>query len=157
MEATILFPHISINVKNIDRSVAFYKAFFNAEPVKIRPGYAKFELANPKLNFALNEKFEGEIPSAHTLNHFGFQVESTDDVLLTDLRLRNLGIRTVEEQNTTCCYAIQDKIWVQDPDGVNWEVFVVKSDADVYRETHSSENGPCCTSSKVQITAAIAS
>ena len=102
------------------------------------------ETKNPKLNFSLNERAKDEPGSSQALNHFGFQVESTDDVLLTDIRLRKAGLRTVEEKSTVCCYALQDKIWVQDPDGVNWEVFVVRSDADHYRESNSAENAVCC-------------
>ncbi|MEP7236159.1 MAG: ArsI/CadI family heavy metal resistance metalloenzyme [Ignavibacteriota bacterium] len=155
METTVLYPHISLNVANLDRSLAFYRAFFNIEPVKIRPGYAKFELRDPKLNFTLNEKKSLEKGNDPILNHLGFQVESTDEVLLIDLRLRKLGMRTVQEESTVCCYALQDKIWVEDPDGVSWEVFVVHGDADSYHLDAKSENGVCCTPSTIQISSAI--
>ncbi|HYM20737.1 MAG TPA: ArsI/CadI family heavy metal resistance metalloenzyme [Candidatus Kapabacteria bacterium] len=155
MNTTILFPHISLNVSRLDTSVAFYNALFAAQPVKQRPGYAKYELQNPKLNFTLNQRTEVLQSNNSPLNHFGLQVESTDDVLLMDIRLRKLGLRTIAEEQTICCYALQDKIWVTDPDGVSWEVFVVHSDADVYRDDVTAESA-CCTPSPVQITTSLA-
>lgn len=115
-------PHISIDVKSIENSVAFYKAFFGTEPSKVRSDYAKFELTSPPLNFTMNERL---VPQRGGLSHLGFEVATTDEVLETQLRLKKAGLATFEELETTCCYAKQDKVWVTDPDGNPWEVFVV--------------------------------
>lgn len=115
-------PHISLDVRTIEKSVEFYRAFFGAEPAKVRPGYAKFELATPPLNFTMNER---SVMQRGGLSHLGFEVASTDEVLDAQLRLKKAGLATFEDFETTCCYAKQDKIWLTDPDGNPWEVFVV--------------------------------
>ncbi len=139
-----LKPHISLNVKNIAESVDFYKKIFGIDPIKFitgnttthsivlenlglesekpRFGYAKFDVQNPPLNFVLNEVSYTE---GGTLSHLGIQVESTDDVLKTRERWVAIGLLTIDEMMTVCCYALQDKTWARDPDGNEWEVFVV--------------------------------
>lgn len=120
--------HLALNVADFDRSLAFYRAFFGAEPVKHKAGYAKFDIADPALNFTLNqapvEEANGLTPGA--LNHLGVQVAGTSEVRAAAARLKEAGMATFEETDTDCCYALQDKVWVQDPDGNRWEVFVVK-------------------------------
>lgn len=116
--------HLALNTANFDRSVAFYRAFFGIEPVKHKPGYAKFDLAEPPLNLTLNQSAQAIQPGA--LNHLGVQVADTAAVLAAAQRLKESGLATFEEHDTDCCYALQDKVWVQDPDGNRWEVFVVK-------------------------------
>lgn len=153
METPILYPHISLNVSDVSRSVAFYKAFFGTEPFKERPGYAKFQLDNPKLNFALNE-LPALNQSSGALNHLGFQVATTDDVLMLRLRLKQAGLATEDEMQTTCCYSVQDKIWAKDPDGNNWEVFTVLADAEAYR-TDEKSGAPCCTPAPVSLSVAL--
>lgn len=157
METSILYPHISLNVRSIDASVAFYTAFFGAEPLKVRPGYAKFELQDPKLNFAINEMPASEYSegAVNTLNHLGFQVASTDDVLMLKLRLKKAGLATQDEMQTTCCYSVQDKIWVEDPNGIHWEVFTVLSDAADYRDASAGANSVCCSPEVVTLKTAI--
>lgn len=132
----ILKPHIAINVSNLEDSITFYRHLFGEEPTKVRPGYAKFDLDEPALNFTLNEggNIKGDI------NHLGIQVASTAEVLSTKHRLEMAGLATFDEMDTTCCYALQDKIWVTSPDGHRWEVFVVKEDADKMHETEAE----CC-------------
>lgn len=122
----ILKPHISINVRNLEASLDFYKKLFGVEPSKVRPAYAKFDLQNPPLNIALNEDPSLKEPGA--LSHLGFQVASTDDVLAMRLKWIEAGLITRDEEQTDCCYAIQDKTWVKDPDGNEWEAFVVLQD-----------------------------
>lgn len=122
---TVLKPHISINVQNVTASVAFYKKLFGIEPLKVRTGYAKFDVQNPPLNLALNEHPPKE---RGALSHFGLQVASTEDVLALRERWQAEGLTTRDEMNTTCCYAVQDKAWVTDPDGNGWEAFVVLED-----------------------------
>jgi catechol 2,3-dioxygenase-like lactoylglutathione lyase family enzyme len=120
-----LKAHLAINVKNVERSVAFYRKMFGIEPAKVRPGYAKFDVENPLLNFSLNET---PFRERGALSHLGIQVSSTQDVLAVRDRWIHEGLMTRDEMNTVCCYAVQDKTWVQDPDGNEWEVFVVLQD-----------------------------
>ncbi|HMG33037.1 MAG TPA: ArsI/CadI family heavy metal resistance metalloenzyme [Blastocatellia bacterium] len=116
--------HVSLNVKDLDESVAFYRAMFGVDPVKLKPGYAKFDISEPALNLALNQA--GEVQQPGALNHLGVQVNSTEAVLEAKGRLSAAGLATFDEMNTDCCYALQEKIWVTDPNGYRWEVFVVK-------------------------------
>ena len=115
--------HLALNTDKFLESVTFYKAFFGKEPVKLKPGYAKFDVDNPALNLTLNESPVG---SKDALNHLGIQVPSTDHVIAATARLKAAGLLTREEVNTDCCYALQDKVWVKDPNGYQWEVFTVK-------------------------------
>jgi catechol 2,3-dioxygenase-like lactoylglutathione lyase family enzyme len=120
-----LKAHLAINVKNLERSLGFYRKLFGVEPSKVRQGYAKFDVSNPPLNFTLNEvPFSG--PGA--LSHLGIQVGSSEDVRAVRQRWIDAGLITRDEEKTDCCYAVQDKSWVQDPDGNEWEVFVVLED-----------------------------
>ena len=115
--------HLALNTDKFEQSVSFYKAFLGKDPVKLKPGYAKFDVENPGLNLTLNE---GTVSSKGALNHLGIQVPSTDDVVAATARLKAAGLITREEANTDCCYALQDKVWVKDPNGYEWEVFTVK-------------------------------
>jgi catechol 2,3-dioxygenase-like lactoylglutathione lyase family enzyme len=121
---TPLKVHVALNVNDVDESVRFYQAMFGAEPVKHKPGYAKFDIAEPPLNLTLNKN--GAVDSPGALNHLGIQVATTDDVLRAKARLEQAGLTTFDEMGTDCCYALQDKIWIADPDGYRWEFFVVK-------------------------------
>ena len=120
-----LKAHLSLNVRNVDQSVQFYRKMLGIEPSKLRPGYAKFDVQNPPLNLALNE---AAITSRGALSHLGIQVASTDDVLALRQKWNDAGLSTRDEMQTTCCYAVQDKTWVSDPDGNEWEAFVVLQD-----------------------------
>jgi len=128
MTADIRFlkPHISINVRNVESSIAFYRRMLGIEPSKVRTGYAKFDVIAPALNLALNEVPTLAGPGA--LSHLGMQVASTDDVMAMRERWIGEGLITRDEMQTNCCYATQDKTWVRDPDGNEWEVFVVLRD-----------------------------
>ena len=132
----ILKPHVSLNVSAIDASVAFYEAAFGVKASKRRPGYAKFDLEQPSLNLTMTEAPRTGINASH----FGIQVARTEDVLEAKANFESAGLITRSEENTACCYAVQDKVWVEDPDGNAWEVFVVKADAPVMRESQSA----CC-------------
>lgn len=116
--------HVGLNVTDIGRSVKFYRAMFGVEPAKWKPGYAKFDIAEPALNLTLN--VAGEIAGRGALNHLGIQVEDTAEVLAAKKRFGEAGLMTRDEMNVDCCFALQDKIWVTDPDGNRWEVFTVK-------------------------------
>ena len=120
-----LKAHLALNVHNVERSIEFYRQMLGIEPSKVRTGYAKFDVQNPPLNLTLNEvAFAGK----GALSHLGIQVASTDDVLAVRQKWSDSGLITREELQTNCCYATQDKAWVRDPDGNEWEVFVVLKD-----------------------------
>ena len=141
----ILKAHVSINVRNVERSIDFYRRMLGIEPSKVRTGYAKFDVQNPPLNLALNEV--PSLDSAGALSHLGLQVASTDDVLAIRRRWAEAGLVTRDEMQTDCCYATQDKTWVHDPDGNEWEVFVVLKDNLPETKSASSccSNGVCTT------------
>lgn len=133
-----LKAHLAINVSNVEESIVFYKRLFGIEPSKVRTGYAKFDVQNPPLNFTLNQ-----VPAARggALSHMGIQVASTEEVLALKKEWEDAGLTTREEMQTTCCYALQDKAWVSDPDGNEWEVFTVIEDN--LGEARSNE-ASCC-------------
>jgi catechol 2,3-dioxygenase-like lactoylglutathione lyase family enzyme len=124
-EVQVLKVHLALNVKNVERSIEFYKKMLGIEPLKVRTGYAKFDVQNPLLNLTLNEVPFGE---RGALSHLGLQVASTEDVLSMRQKWGEAGLVTRDEMQTNCCYATQDKTWVHDPDGNEWEVFVVLKD-----------------------------
>jgi len=125
-DVPVLKAHVSINVRNVEQSIGFYRKMLGIEPSKVRTGYAKFDVQNPPLNLALNEV--PNLPGAGALSHLGLQVSSTDDVLAIRTRWAEAGLVTRDEMKTDCCYATQDKTWVHDPDGNEWEAFVVLKD-----------------------------
>ena len=138
-----LRPHLALTVTDVERSIPFYEALFATAPEKRRPGYAKFSVAEPALNFTLTQ---GERSELGAFNHAGIQVETTGGVLAAKERLVAAGLAAFDEMDTTCCYARQDKIWVRDPDGTPWEVFVTH--ADVPAESCGCEDGSdaeCCS------------
>lgn len=170
---TFLKPHISLNVRNVEKSVEFYKRLFGIEPMKYikgnstthsvlrdqlggtsekpRFGYAKFDVESPQLNFVLNEVPYSE---GGTLSHLGIQVASTEDVLKIRQQWKEAGLLTVDEMKVDCCYALQDKTWARDPDGNEWEVFVVLENTEPTSEAcacgekvaHSElSSAECCT------------
>jgi catechol 2,3-dioxygenase-like lactoylglutathione lyase family enzyme len=122
---TALKAHLAINVRSVERSIAFYRKMFAIEPSKVRTGYAKFDVQNPPLNFTLNEV---PFSDAGALSHMGIQLSSTADVLAVRQRWADAGLITRDEMQTNCCFATQDKTWVRDPDGNEWEAFVVLKD-----------------------------
>jgi catechol 2,3-dioxygenase-like lactoylglutathione lyase family enzyme len=121
----ILKPHLAINVRDVQTSIEFYKKMFGIEPSKVRTGYAKFDVQGPALNFTLHQVPFNE---RGALSHLGIQVASTDDVIAMRTRWEDRGLAPRDELQTSCCYALQDKAWVNDPDGNEWEVFVVLED-----------------------------
>lgn len=121
----ILKAHLAMNVRDLDASLDFYKRLFGIVPSKVRTGYAKFDVHEPPLNFTLNQV---PFQDSGALSHMGIQVSSTDDVLEMRQRWADAGLITRDEMQTDCCYATQDKTWVKDPDGNEWEAFVVLKD-----------------------------
>jgi catechol 2,3-dioxygenase-like lactoylglutathione lyase family enzyme len=120
--------HISLNVSDIDRSVIFYEAFFGAPAHKRRPLYANWKLDQPPLKFAMQQADFSQ--GAGPLSHLGFQLDSQSEVDAVRARLIAAGLATFDERDTTCCYALQDKVWVHDPDGNAWEVYVLLDELD---------------------------
>jgi catechol 2,3-dioxygenase-like lactoylglutathione lyase family enzyme len=136
---SVLKPHVAINVRNVGASIEFYKKMLGLEPVKVRTGYAKFDVQNPPLNLTLNEV---PFQDRGALSHLGLQVASSEDVFRMRENWMAAGLTTRDEMNTTCCYAVQDKTWVADPDGNEWEVFVVLEDH--LPESSREEGNACC-------------
>jgi catechol 2,3-dioxygenase-like lactoylglutathione lyase family enzyme len=138
--------HIALHVKDLARSLDFYRKLFDSEPVKLRRDYAKFDLTEPALNFTLNQAPAGESPVTSpreqgTLSHLGIQVASSEEVLAMRERWGRAGLHIRDEMKTECCYAVQDKTWACDPDGNEWEVFVVLEDHLLEKPAESSA---CC-------------
>jgi catechol 2,3-dioxygenase-like lactoylglutathione lyase family enzyme len=133
--------HLSLDVPDLGVAVSFYRELLGAEPAKEKPGYAKFELTDPPLALALQQS------SRAALSHLGIRVETTSEVESAAARLRDSGLVTLEERETACCYALQDKVWVADPAGNRWEVYTVIEDVDENDESPTPvEDGvPCCS------------
>ena len=117
---------LALNVDDIDEAIAFYSKLFATEPAKIKPGYANFAVSEPPLKLVLIEN------PGHggTLNHLGVEVETADEVTAATTRLADEGLPTATEDQVTCCYAVQDKVWVDDPNGAPWEIYTVLADSD---------------------------
>ncbi len=140
---------LALNVSDLDEAVAFYSKLFGAEPVKLRPGYANFAIANPPLKLVLMEDASARGHGVGgALNHLGVEVETTDDVAAATGRLTDEGLTIEVEEQTNCCFAIQDKVWVNDPDGAPWEVYTVLADAPV--ESGVAGDGQCCIPEAIQ-------
>jgi len=138
---SVVKTHLSLNVADVDRSATWYEAFFGVPTHKRRPGYANFDLEDPGLKLALQQ---GDAPRGGSLNHLGLLVPSTQQVEAAKERLESAGLVTFSEENVTCCYARQDKIWVRDPDGNAWEVYALLDDL-LEEEDHDHE-ADCCAS-----------
>lgn len=137
---------LALNVSNVDEAVAFYSKLFQTEPAKRRPGYANFAIAQPPLKLVLIENPD----HAGTMNHLGVEVETAAEVQGEIDRLQHLGLETKVEEQTTCCYAVQDKVWVQDADGAPWEIYTVLADSavrDSKAMATATESSVCCASS----------
>lgn len=136
---------LAINVKDLDEAVAFYSKLFATEPAKVHPGYANFAVVEPPLKLVL---IEGEgVPGS--LNHLGVEVGSTDEVAVATARLGGEGLATATEDQVACCYAVQDKVWVDGPAGEAWEIFTVLADAehpdgDFCPAQPAAETEACC-------------
>ncbi|MFK7952953.1 MAG: ArsI/CadI family heavy metal resistance metalloenzyme [Ekhidna sp.] len=139
-----VFPrtHISLNVKSIEATVNFYTKFFNQPAAKIKEGYAKYEIDAPALTISFierPEKVNAEV------GHFGIQVKTKEE-LNTKLNLaRGNELVKLEEEGTSCCFAVQDKFWVNDPDGYEWEVYHFLNDSEYFGAKEEKAETPCCT------------
>ena len=137
---------LALNVSDLDAAVVFYSKLFNAQPAKLRPGYANFAIAEPPLKLVL---IEGEgVPG--TFNHLGVEVESTEAVASATTRLTGEGLACATEDEVACCYAVQDKVWVDAPDGEPWEIYTVLADVEMpgeeLRTVDPEDDALCCGS-----------
>ncbi|MEW2275540.1 glyoxalase/bleomycin resistance/dioxygenase family protein [Streptomyces sp. SID685] len=130
---------LALRVPDLEASVAFYSKLFGTEPAKRREGYANFAITEPPLKLVLIEGGPGE---ETRLDHLGIEVESTGQVSAAATRLKDAGLATFEENDTSCCYALQDKVWVHGPGKEPWEVYVVKADADTLGRSADPEVHP---------------
>jgi catechol 2,3-dioxygenase-like lactoylglutathione lyase family enzyme len=130
---------LALRVSDLEGSIAFYSKLFGAEPAKRRPGYANFAIEQPPLKLVL---IEGEAEQPTVMDHLGVEVFSSDEVVAATSRLTDAGLVTLTEDNTECCYALQDKVWVRGPGQEPWEVYVVKGDSDTLTKAADSA---CCT------------
>ena len=130
---------LALRVADLEGSIAFYSKLFGAEPAKRRPGYANFAITEPPLKLVL---LEGKAGEATRMDHLGVEVETTDQVTAATQRLNDAGLTALEENDTSCCYALQDKVWVHGPGQEPWEVYVVKADAGSPAKQRGST---CCT------------
>ena len=119
---------LALNVADIDEAITFYSKLFGTEPAKVRPGYANFAIIDPPLKLVLIEDVN-QTPG--TLNHLGVEVPTTDEVTAAQARLVGEGLSTAVEEETSCCYAVQDKVWVDGPSGEPWEIYTVLSDTEM--------------------------
>ena len=137
---------LALNVADLDVAVEFYSKLFATEPAKRRPGYANFAVASPPLKLVL---IEGQ-GQPGTLNHLGVEVGSTDQVAAAQQRLSGEGLATATEDQVACCYAVQDKVWVDAPDGEPWEIYTVLADvehpAGQLRTVDPGADALCCAS-----------
>jgi catechol 2,3-dioxygenase-like lactoylglutathione lyase family enzyme len=130
---------LALNVSDLDQAVAFYSKLFSAEPAKLRPGYANFAIAEPPLKLVL---IEGH-GTPGTLNHLGVEVASPEEVATATTRLAAEGLPTAVEDQVSCCFAVQDKVWVDAPDGEPWEIYTVLADAEM-AEPAEGDDALCC-------------
>lgn len=134
---------LALNVSDLDEAVDFYAKLFGTEPAKRRPGYANFAVESPPLKLVLIEN----AAATGRLNHLGVEVTSPDEVAAARARLAGEGLDPASEENVACCYAVQDKVWVSDPDDAPWEIYPVLADADVFAPPGAEEpDGGCCGS-----------
>ena len=138
---------LALNVSDLDAAVSFYSKLFGTAPAKLRPGYANFAVADPPLKLVLIEGGS----AAGTLNHLGVEVSSADEVAAARDRLAAAGLATAVEDEVTCCYAVQDKVWVDGADSEPWEIYAVLADAETpagqlrTAEPDTCSPGACCT------------
>lgn len=119
---------LALNVADLGEAIAFYEKLFDVAPAKVRPGYANFAVADPPLKLVL---IENPSAGAGTLNHLGVEVEGTEEVARARARLAGADLPTVDEDQVACCYALQDKVWVEGPGGEPWEVYTVLADVEM--------------------------
>jgi catechol 2,3-dioxygenase-like lactoylglutathione lyase family enzyme len=140
---------LALNVADIDSAVEFYSKLFGTEPAKREPGYANFAITDPPLKLVLMGNAEARGHGIEgALNHLGVEVETPEEVAAASGRLDGEGLATEVQDQTTCCFAIQDKVWVEDPNGAPWEIYTVVADAPA--ESGIAGDGSCCVPEGVE-------
>jgi catechol 2,3-dioxygenase-like lactoylglutathione lyase family enzyme len=134
---------LALNVSDVDAAVEFYSRLFGIGPAKRRPGYANFAVDEPALKLVLIENRDAPA----TLNHLGVEVGNSGDVAAAQARLAGDGLETATEEGVSCCYAVQDKVWVSDPDGAPWEIYAVLADGDTLGRRGAESGDVCCAGS----------
>lgn len=138
---------LALNVAHLEQSVEFYSRLFGTGPAKIRPGYANFAIADPPLKLVL---IQDATKSPSSLNHLGVEVDGVAEVSLAKDRLAGAGVATEVEDQVTCCYAVQDKVWAVGPDGASWEFYTVLADAEMpegHLRVDDENEATCCAAS----------
>jgi catechol 2,3-dioxygenase-like lactoylglutathione lyase family enzyme len=143
---------LALNVADLDQAIAFYSKLFDAEPAKVRPDYANFAVADPPLKLVL---IEDATQAPGSLNHLGVEVETTEEVTAAHARLTAADLATAVEDQVACCYAVQDKVWVDGPGGEPWEIYTVLGDAEMAPgELRAAEpSGTACCASRPDLVA----
>jgi catechol 2,3-dioxygenase-like lactoylglutathione lyase family enzyme len=140
---------LALNVNDLDSSIAFYRKLFGTEPAKVREGYANFAVANPPLKLVLIEN-PGQ---GGSVNHLGVEVEDTETLDREQARLGATGLSWLDERGSTCCYARQDKFWLeQTPNGERWEIYTVLGDSETFAGQTSDGDCQCCGSTSLELT-----
>lgn len=135
---------LALNVDDLDASIAFYGKLFGTEPAKVREGYANFAVADPPLKLVLIQN-PGQ---GGSVNHLGVEVDDTPAVDREQARLAASGLSSLDERGSTCCYAQQDKFWIdQTPNGERWEIYTVLGDSDTFAGQYADGDCQCCGSS----------
>ena len=141
LEVVVSRVQLALNVSNLAEAIDFYSKMFNATPAKVREGYANFAITDPPLKLVLIETArESDVDYQH-LNHLGVELETSSQVQDSIQRFEQLGLVDSVEKDTTCCFAVQDKVWMESPDGAPWEYYTVLADAPTYYATADQK---CC-------------
>jgi catechol 2,3-dioxygenase-like lactoylglutathione lyase family enzyme len=150
LEEPVARVQLALNVSNLNEAIDFYSQLFGCAPAKVQPGYANFAVADPPLKLVLIEEAGTRGTGVvGALNHLGVEVMTTDEVSDATRRLQAEGLETEEQQATTCCFAVQDKVWVEDPDRTPWEVYTVLADAPA--DSTLRGEGTCCAAPDVAV------
>jgi catechol 2,3-dioxygenase-like lactoylglutathione lyase family enzyme len=141
---------LALNVSDLDEAIDFYSKLFATSPAKVQPGYANFAVADPPLKLVLIEHAgDRDCGVVGALNHLGVEVGEPAEVTAASARLAGEGLDTLDQHATTCCFAVQDKVWVNDPDATPWEIYTVLADAPV--ETGIAGDGSCCATAEAEV------
>jgi catechol 2,3-dioxygenase-like lactoylglutathione lyase family enzyme len=141
---------LALNVSDLNEAIDFYTKLFGSAPAKVQPGYANFAITDPPLKLVLMEDPETRNAGVvGALNHLGVEVATPGEVGDASRRLLAEGLETEEQRATTCCYAVQDKVWVEDSDHTPWEIYTVLADAPT--ESTGDGDGTCCTTAEVAV------
>ena len=131
--------HIHVGVENLDDSIKFYNALFNAEPVKTKDDYAKWMLDDPRINFAISTRVKTK-----GVDHLGIQVDDLSELEAIRAQMSAANISTHDDGETTCCYARSEKSWIEDPSGIAWEAYQTMDDAQIFSDKDAAAGSACC-------------